>query len=77
LPPELSADYGILFSPVILIRSYNLGGGGEPLAAPAVAGVEAKGAVWTAPELWAEVAYRRFRSGGELRQASFKGLREE
>ena len=42
----------------------------------AVEGVPAKGAVWTAPELWAKVAYRGLTSGGELRQASFKGLKE-
>jgi bifunctional non-homologous end joining protein LigD len=43
----------------------------------AVEGVKAKGAVWTAPELRAKVAYRGWTSGGELRQASFKGLRED
>jgi bifunctional non-homologous end joining protein LigD len=44
---------------------------------PAVAGVTAKGAVWTAPTLRAEIAYRGLTATGELRQASFKGLREE
>jgi bifunctional non-homologous end joining protein LigD len=39
----------------------------------AVEGVKAKGAVWTEPELHAKVAYRGSTSGGELRQASFKG----
>jgi ATP-dependent DNA ligase len=29
------------------------------------------------PELRAEVAYRGFTTAGELRRASFKGLREE
>jgi bifunctional non-homologous end joining protein LigD len=43
----------------------------------AVAGVKAKGAVWTAPGLRARIAYRGRTSGGELRKASFKGLREE
>jgi bifunctional non-homologous end joining protein LigD len=43
----------------------------------AVAGVKAKGAVWTAPDLHAKVAYRGWTSGGELRQASFKGLHGE
>jgi ATP-dependent DNA ligase len=42
----------------------------------AVEGVKAKGAVPTAPELWAKVAYRGWTSGGELRQASFKGLND-
>jgi bifunctional non-homologous end joining protein LigD len=43
----------------------------------ALEGVKAKGAVWTAPTLRAQIAYRGWTSGGELRQASFKGLREE
>ncbi|HLH50444.1 MAG TPA: non-homologous end-joining DNA ligase [Roseiarcus sp.] len=41
-----------------------------------VAGLKVKGAVWTRPELRAEVAYRGFTATGELRAASFKGLRE-
>jgi bifunctional non-homologous end joining protein LigD len=51
----------------------------DKLAMPqaAVVGVKAKGAVWTAPELRAKVAYRGWTSGGELRQASFKGVCEE
>jgi bifunctional non-homologous end joining protein LigD len=43
----------------------------------ALKGVKAKGAIWTYPSLRAQVAYRSRTSGGELRQASFKGLREE
>jgi bifunctional non-homologous end joining protein LigD len=43
----------------------------------AVVGVKARGAVWTVPELRAKVAYRGWTSGGELRQASFKGLRAD
>jgi bifunctional non-homologous end joining protein LigD len=43
----------------------------------AVAGVKARGVVWTAPELRAKVAYRGITSGGGLRQASFKGLQED
>jgi bifunctional non-homologous end joining protein LigD len=42
-----------------------------------VEGVKAKGAVWTAPDLWAKVAYRGLTSGGEPRQASFKGCARE
>jgi bifunctional non-homologous end joining protein LigD len=42
-----------------------------------VAGVKAKGAVWSHPSVHARVAYRGLTSGGELRQASFKGLGEE
>jgi bifunctional non-homologous end joining protein LigD len=36
-----------------------------------------KGAVWVRPELHAMVAYRGFTIGGELRHASFKGLRDD
>jgi bifunctional non-homologous end joining protein LigD len=43
----------------------------------ALAGVKAKGAVWIYPSLRAQIAYRGWTSGGELRQASFKGLRGE
>ena len=43
----------------------------------AVAGVTAKGAVWMRPELRAEVNYRGLTTTGELRHASFKGLRED
>jgi bifunctional non-homologous end joining protein LigD len=51
----------------------------DALAMPqaALAGVKAKGAVWVYPSLRAKIAYRGWTSGGELRQASFKGLREE
>jgi bifunctional non-homologous end joining protein LigD len=42
-----------------------------------VAGVVAKGAVWIRPELRAEVQYRGLTTTGELRHASFKGLRED
>jgi bifunctional non-homologous end joining protein LigD len=42
-----------------------------------VAGVKVKGAVWSHPSLHARVAYRGLTSGGELRQASYRGLREE
>jgi bifunctional non-homologous end joining protein LigD len=34
---------------------------------PAIAGLKVKGAVWTAPTLHAEIAYRCFTSAGELR----------
>jgi ATP-dependent DNA ligase len=43
----------------------------------AVEGVKANGAVWTAPELHAKVAYRGWTSAGEPRAASFKGLRKK
>jgi ATP-dependent DNA ligase len=43
---------------------------------PAFEGLKAKGAVWTRPELRALIAYRGVTAGGELRAASFKGLRE-
>jgi bifunctional non-homologous end joining protein LigD len=42
-----------------------------------VAGLKAKGAVWTAPMLRVEIAYRGLTATGELRAGSFKGLREE
>jgi bifunctional non-homologous end joining protein LigD len=42
-----------------------------------VKGLKVKGAVWTRPELRAEVKYRGFTADGELRHASFKGLRED
>jgi ATP-dependent DNA ligase len=34
-----------------------------------------KRAVWTRPELRAEIGYRGFRTASELRHALFKGLR--
>jgi bifunctional non-homologous end joining protein LigD len=37
----------------------------------------AKGAVWTYPSLRARIAYRGWTADRLLRQASFKGLREE
>ena len=43
---------------------------------PPLAGVKVKGAVWTEPSLLAQIEYRGLTSGGELRQESFKGLRE-
>jgi bifunctional non-homologous end joining protein LigD len=36
-----------------------------------------KGVVWVEPELVAEVEYRGWTSDGQLRHASFKGLRED
>ncbi len=42
-----------------------------------VVGLAVKGAVWTRPELLAEVNYRGLTATGELRHASFKGLRED
>ncbi len=42
----------------------------------AVAGLKVKGAVWVAPDLRAEIAYRGVTTAGELRHASFKGLVE-
>ena len=42
----------------------------------AVAGLGMKGAVWVAPDLRAEIAYRGVTTAGELRHASFKGLVE-
>jgi bifunctional non-homologous end joining protein LigD len=51
----------------------------DPLAEPfsAAAWPRVKGAVWVRPELYAEVAYRGFTTAGELRHASFKGLRDD
>ena len=40
----------------------------------AVAGLKVKGAMWVAPDLWAEIAYRGLTTAGELRHASVKGL---
>ena len=42
-----------------------------------IAGLRVKGAVWTRPELVAEVNYRGLTATGELRHASFKGLYTE
>jgi bifunctional non-homologous end joining protein LigD len=42
-----------------------------------VADFAIKGAVWTRPALRAEVNYRGLTTTGELRHASFKGLRED
>ena len=41
-----------------------------------VASLKGKGAVWVAPDLRAEIAYRGLTRAGELRHASFKGLVE-
>jgi bifunctional non-homologous end joining protein LigD len=51
----------------------------EPLAQrqSAVPGLGVKNAVWVRPELRADVAYRGFTTFGELRHASFKGLRDD
>jgi bifunctional non-homologous end joining protein LigD len=51
----------------------------DPLAQnrSAVASLKVKGAVWVRPELQAQVAYRGFTTAGELRHASFKGLRDD
>lgn len=48
----------------------------DAIAAPrcAVAGLKVKGAVWVAPDLQAEIAYRGVTTAGELRHASFKGV---
>jgi ATP-dependent DNA ligase len=43
----------------------------------ALEGVKSTSAVWTDPNLNAQVAHRGWTSGGKLRQVSFKGLREE
>ena len=39
-----------------------------------IAGLKVSGAVWVAPDLRAEIAYRGTTTAGELRHASFKGL---
>jgi bifunctional non-homologous end joining protein LigD len=51
----------------------------DPLAEPqsGAAWPKLKGAVWVRPELHAVVAYRGFTTEGELRHASFKGLRDD
>jgi bifunctional non-homologous end joining protein LigD len=51
----------------------------DPLAEPqsGAAWPKVKGAVWVRPELYANVAYRAFTTAGELRHASFKGLRDD
>jgi bifunctional non-homologous end joining protein LigD len=43
----------------------------------AVAGFAVEGAVWTRPELRAEVNYRGLTLTGQLRHASFKRLRDD
>jgi bifunctional non-homologous end joining protein LigD len=43
----------------------------------AVPSLKVKGAVWVRPELYANVAYRGVTTAGELRHASFKGLRDD
>jgi bifunctional non-homologous end joining protein LigD len=43
----------------------------------AVAALKVKGAVWVRPGLQAEIAYGGFTTAGELRHASFKGLRDD
>src|SRR4029434_4886914 len=40
-------------------------------------GCEAKGVHWVEPELVAEVGFTEWTADGTLRQASFKGLRED
>ncbi len=42
-----------------------------------VAGLTAKGATWTRPEIRVEVEYRGWTSDGQLRHPSFKGVRED
>jgi bifunctional non-homologous end joining protein LigD len=51
----------------------------DPLAQPrsVVSSLKVKGAVWVRPDLHAVVAYRGFTTAGELRHASFKGLRDD
>jgi bifunctional non-homologous end joining protein LigD len=51
----------------------------DPLAEPrsGAAWPKVKGAVWVRPELYAVVADRGFTTAGELRHASFKGLRDD
>jgi bifunctional non-homologous end joining protein LigD len=41
---------------------------------PPIAGLRIKGAVWTRPQLIAQVDFRGWTTGHELRHASFKGL---
>ena len=50
----------------------------DGIAAPrcAVAGLNVKGAVWVAPDLQAEIAYRGVTTACELRHACFKGIAE-
>jgi bifunctional non-homologous end joining protein LigD len=43
----------------------------------AVPSLNVKGAVWVRPDVEAQVAYRGFTTAGELRHASFKGLRDD
>jgi bifunctional non-homologous end joining protein LigD len=42
-----------------------------------VAGIKAKDTVWTAPTFRAEIAYHGLTATGDLRAASFKGLRDD
>jgi bifunctional non-homologous end joining protein LigD len=44
---------------------------------PAIGGLRIKGAVWTRPQLLAQVDFRGWTTGHELRHASFKGLSEK
>jgi bifunctional non-homologous end joining protein LigD len=43
----------------------------------ALPSLKVKGTVWVRPELYANVAYRGVTTAGELRHASFKGLRDD
>jgi bifunctional non-homologous end joining protein LigD len=51
----------------------------DPLAQKrsAIVSLKVKGAVWVRPELYAVAAYCGFTTAGELRHASFKGLRDD
>jgi hypothetical protein len=43
----------------------------------AVPSLNVKGAVWVRLDVQAQVTYRGFATAGELRHASFKGLRDD